>query len=69
MRSARRCGTTSNAAGWQDLLADDDLDAMLGAIVDEHVDTIDTICSAYPVGTVLERDGDEVRPRGFAAAA
>jgi hypothetical protein len=55
-------------AGWQDLLADDDLDA-IGEIVDEHVDTIDTICSAYAVGTVLERDGDEVRPRGFAAAA
>jgi hypothetical protein len=52
-------------AGWQDLLADDDI----GEIVDEHVDRIDTICSAYAVGTVLERDGAEVRPRGFAAAA
>ncbi len=55
-------------AGWQDLLADDDLDE-IGEIVDEHVDNIDTICSAYAVGTVLERHGAEVRPRGFAAAA
>ncbi len=60
-------------AGWQDLLAADDVGESTGEIiaeiVDEHVETIDVICSAYAVGTVLERDGDEVRPRGFAAAA
>jgi hypothetical protein len=52
-------------AGWHDLLAADEVDE----IVDEHVETIELICSAYAVGTVIERDGLDVRPRGLSAAA
>lgn len=56
-------------AGWSDLLPDDAPDDLVGEIIDEHVENIEVICSAYSVGTVVERDGAEVRPRGLAAAA
>ena len=52
-------------AGWSDLLPDDEV----SEVVDEHLENIEIIGSAYPVGSVLERDGEVVRPRGFAAAA
>jgi hypothetical protein len=52
-------------AGWTDLLPDGGIDEL----IDEHVEVLELICSAYAVGTVVERDGEEVRPRGLAAAA
>ena len=52
-------------AGWDDLIADDEIDA----VIDEHVENLEVICSAYTVGTVIEREGADVRPRGLAAAA
>lgn len=56
-------------AGWNDLLADAEVDVEVDEIIDEHVETIELICAAYPVGTVIERDGLDVRPRGLSAAA
>lgn len=59
-------------AGWGDLLADgadDQIGEIIGEIIDEHVENIGIICAAHSVGTVVERDGPEVRPRGLAAAA
>ena len=52
-------------AGWIDLLPDGEIDEL----IDEHVEILELICSAYDVGTVVERDGEHVRPRGLAAAA
>lgn len=52
--------------GWDDLLGDSD---EIQEIVDEHVDNVEVICAAYAVGTIVERDGCDVRPRGLAAAA
>ncbi len=58
--------------GWRELLADDDdldVDDLLRQIVDEHVETIDTIGRHFPTGTVIERTGREVSARAFPAAA
>jgi len=52
-------------AGWSDLLPDDELEE----VVDEHVETLGVIAAAYAVGTVLERDGLDIRPRGVAEVA
>ena len=52
-------------AGWSDLLPTDEIEE----VVDEHVENLGAICSAYAVGTVIERDGCDIRPRGLAAAA
>lgn len=69
-----------HAAGWADLLgevptSDDgsastiDVDEMIEAMVDEHVELIDEVCRAFPVGSVLERSGTVVRLRTWSAAA
>ncbi len=68
-----------DAAGWAELFrsaADvdtegefDDVDAMLDAMVDEHVDLIVEVCDSFPVGTVLERQGTLIRGREWPAAA
>jgi hypothetical protein len=58
------CGYLERA-GWNDLLPDGELDE----VIDEHVENLECICSSYAVGTVIERDGLELRPRGLAAAA
>lgn len=47
----------------------DDVDAAFGSLVDEHVGSIIDACAAFPVGTVLERDGHVVRARICPAAA
>lgn len=52
-------------AGWSDLLANEEVDD----VVDEHVENLAVICSAYSVGTVIERSGCDIHPRGFADAA
>ncbi len=68
-------------SGWTDLFraadaADDgfasefdDVDEMLDAVVDEHIDIISTICHTYPTGTVVERSGTLVRARSVPSAA
>jgi hypothetical protein len=56
-------------AGWNDLLPDDEVDEGVDGMIDEHIENLEAICSGYPIGTVIERDGTEVRPRGLAAAA
>ena len=38
-------------------------------IIDEHVDCIHQVCSAYPVGTVVVRRGTRVMTRCFPSAA
>ena len=58
-------GAHLERAGWDDLLPDGEVEA----VIDEHVENLEVICSAYAVGTVIEREGPEVRPRGLAAAA
>jgi hypothetical protein len=52
--------------GWVDLLDDPD---DIVEIIDEHFETISLICSAYPVGTIVERNGVTIRPRKLEAAA
>jgi hypothetical protein len=51
--------------GWLDHLDDDEVEALL----DEHMICIDTVCSAFPVGTVVSRWGAKVYSRPTAAAA
>ena len=47
----------------------DDIDDLIEAIIDEHVDCIHEICSAYPVGTVVVRHGQLVSARSYPTAA
>ena len=46
-----------------------DVDDMIEAIIDEHVDCINEICSTYPVGTVVVRRGTQVMTRSYPTAA
>lgn len=48
---------------------DDDIDDLIEAIIDEHVDCIHEICSTYPVGTVVVRRGTRVMTRSYPSAA
>lgn len=48
---------------------DDDIDDLIEAIIDEHVDCIHEICSTYPVGTVVVRRGTRVIIRSYPTAA
>jgi len=69
------------SSGWTDLFrsaattddgsvgAHDDVDDMLGAMVDEHVELIAEVCESFPVGSVLERRGTIVQDRTWRAAA
>jgi hypothetical protein len=46
-----------------------DVDDLIEAIIAEHVDCIDAICSTYPVGTVVVRLGTQVMTRAYPTAA
>ncbi len=46
-----------------------DVDDMIEAIIDEHVDCIHEICSTSPVGTVVVRRGTRVMTRSYPTAA
>jgi hypothetical protein len=48
---------------------DGDVDDLIESIIDEHVDCIQQICSAYPVGTVVVRRGTRIMTRLFPHAA
>jgi hypothetical protein len=48
---------------------DDDVDDLIESIIDEHVDCIHAVCSAYPVGTVVMRQGSQVSARSHPTAA
>lgn len=70
-----------DSSGWTDLFRDaaesdaglsgpfDDVDEMLDALVDEHLELIAEVCDAFPVGSVLERAGTIVQERTWPAAA
>jgi hypothetical protein len=47
----------------------DDVDDTIESIIDEHVETIREVCSAYPQGTVLVRRGPLVMTRSQPFAA
>lgn len=59
--------------GWADLLSagaePDEVEGMLDEIVDEHVDAIDEVCAAFPLGTVVERHGTLLAARVVRGAA
>lgn len=46
-----------------------DVDDMIESLIDEHVDAILQICREFPVGTVVQRDGDFVWARAHPKAA
>jgi hypothetical protein len=48
---------------------DDDIDSMVDAVIDEHVDMIEEVCSAFPEGTVIVRQGPLVSERTHPFAA
>lgn len=60
---------TSAEAGAQDVLPQVDIDEMLDAIVDEHLELIAEVCDSFPLGSVLERSGPIVQERMWRAAA
>lgn len=62
-------GDYLDRAGWNDLLPDEAVDDVIDAVIDEHVENLEFICQGYAIGTVVERDGSDVRPRGLAEAA
>lgn len=47
----------------------DDVDEMLVAMVDEHVELIAEVVESFPIGTVLERRGTIVQDRAWRTAA
>lgn len=48
---------------------DVDVEEMVDAIIDEHVDTIHDVCATYPVGTVVNRRGHLLSARSQPSAA
>jgi hypothetical protein len=40
-----------------------DIDAMVDAVIDEHLDMIEEVCSSFPEGTVVARHGQMVGAR------
>ncbi len=46
-----------------------DVDDLIEAIIDEHLDCIREVCSTYPVGTVVVRRGTLVMTRSYPHAA
>ena len=52
-----------------DLDLDGDVDDLIESIIDEHVDCIHQVCSAYPVGTIVVRRGTRVTSRSVPLAA
>jgi hypothetical protein len=48
---------------------DGDVDDLIESIIDEHVDCIHQVCSAYPIGTVVVRRGTRVMTRFLPHAA
>jgi hypothetical protein len=62
-----RAGRTDRAGDRFD--PDDDVDELIESIIDEHVDGINDICAAYPVGTVISRHGSLVTTRTHPFAA
>jgi hypothetical protein len=57
---------TDDGSGFAGL---DDVDDIVEAIIDEHVETITDVCSSYPPGTVVVRRGRWLSARSFPAAA
>ena len=66
--------------GWIDLLAETeversgpdgvhDLDALVDAIIDEHVESVEQVCSSYTTGTVVSRRGSLIVARAPRQAA
>jgi hypothetical protein len=70
-----------DTSGWNDLFrsppeadgrsagALNDIDEMIDAMVDEHLELIADVCESFPVGSVLERRGAIVQERTWPAAA
>jgi hypothetical protein len=48
---------------------DDDVDDLIEAVIDEHVECIHEVCATYPIGTVVVRRGNLVMTRSFPTAA
>ncbi len=46
-----------------------DIDAMVDAVIDEHLDMIEEVCSSFPEGTVVARHGQLVGARTHPFAA
>lgn len=61
--------------GWIELLEQtgmsdpDEIDAIVNAVIDEHLDMILEVCDAYPEGTVVTRFGQFVAARSHPFAA
>jgi hypothetical protein len=51
--------------GWLDHLDDDEIEELL----DEHMICIETVCSAFPIGSIVSRWGAKVYSRPAVAAA
>lgn len=51
--------------GWSDHLCDDEFDDL----VDHHLEIIQAVSSSYPVGTIVNRWGNNIFPRAAADAA
>jgi hypothetical protein len=70
-----RSATGSTGGGWIELLEQtgisdlDEIDSIVDAVVDEHLDMILEVCAAYPEGTVVTRFGPFVAARQHPFAA
>jgi hypothetical protein len=42
---------------------EDEIDDMIAALVDEHMELVAEVCAAFPVGTVVTRSGDRISAR------
>jgi hypothetical protein len=67
--TARERASIDDADDDAEFAVDGDVDDLIESIIDEHVDCIHQVCSAYPVGTVVVRHGTRVMTRFFPTAA
>lgn len=62
-------------SGWSDMfrtvddIDDAEVDELVASVVDEHIDAIEAVAESFPVGTIIERTGTEIRSRSVRRAA
>jgi hypothetical protein len=62
-RTAAERSIAAGEEGWLTAADDDDVDAMIDAIIDEHVEAMAQVCASFPVGSIVVRQGDLVTCR------
>ena len=68
-RAANATDTAHDRGDPDDLDDQGTVDEIIESIIDEHIEVIAEICDAFPVGSVIERSGTQIRARVIPYAA